>query len=102
MPTPLQVQQSRQKMLQMQVFLSAPVPEAAALSSLLEEGVCPSTDTFGQATLAEPAQTGRVVGVRLSQGFADVNYGMLPWAAQCGRSSAGAGASSTLHGGAST
>lgn len=57
-------------MLQMQVFLSAPVPEAAGPSSLLAEGVCPSTDTFGQATLAQP---GYAVGVSWSQEIAGVD-----------------------------
>lgn len=69
---PLQVQLSRQKMLQIQVFLSAAVPEAAAPSSLLAEGACPSTDTFGQGTSAGAAQSGSVVGVSCSQGTADV------------------------------
>lgn len=58
---------------QMQVLLSAPLPEAAASSSLLEQGVCLSRDTFAQATSAQPAQTSHEVCESCSQGIADVN-----------------------------
>lgn len=60
-------------MLQMQVLLGAPVPEAAASSSLLGEGVCLSMDTFAQATSAELAQASHEVCVSCSQGIAGVN-----------------------------
>ena len=64
----LWVQLSKQKMLLIQMLLSAPLPEVAARSYLLAEEVCTSTYAFGSGSISRAGAAGQVVAASWHQG----------------------------------